>query len=191
MPRSSRWPCWIALDADMETREAYLRAAPWKNNDAEADPARRTGGRDGRGGGVHPHRLRQWLWQDFSAPTNTARIGRGGQGVTNIGTPDSNPDRNGPVVASFPVRHGKQLMLVTDQAKLIRLPIEFRHLTEGGFENHNGFSIIGRGSSGVRIFDVAKGETYRRRRAHRRGRRARERGRGSRGRGNGRTPRRW
>jgi len=83
---------------------------------------------------------------------------RGGQGITNIGTPDSNPERNGPVVASFPVKHGSQLMLVTDQAKLIRLGIDFRHLIDGGFEEHKGFSISGRGSSGVKIFDVAKGE---------------------------------
>jgi DNA gyrase subunit A len=83
---------------------------------------------------------------------------RGGQGITNIGTPESNPGRNGPVVASFPVKHGSQLMLVTDQAKLIRLGIDLRHLVEGGFENLKGFSISGRGSSGIRIFDVAKGE---------------------------------
>ena len=49
-------------------------------------------------------------------------------------------------------------MLVTDQAKLIRLPIEFRHCIEGGFESLKGFAISGRGSSGVRIFDVAKDE---------------------------------
>jgi DNA gyrase subunit A len=35
------------------------------------------------------------------------RIGRGGQGITNIG----NLDRNGPVVASFPRHNGEQLML--------------------------------------------------------------------------------
>ena len=85
-------------------------------------------------------------------------IGRGGQGLTNIGTPDSNPERNGPVVGSFPVKHGSQLMLVTDQAKLIRLPIDFRHMLPGGFENHDGYSVSGRGSSGVRIFNVSKGE---------------------------------
>jgi DNA gyrase subunit A len=49
-------------------------------------------------------------------------------------------------------------MLVTDQAKLIRLGIDFRHMIEGGFESLKGFAISGRGSSGVRIFDVAKGE---------------------------------
>ena len=51
-----------------------------------------------------------------------------------------------------------QLMLVTDRAKLIRLPLQFRHMLENGFETHEGFSISGRGSSGVRIFNVAKGE---------------------------------
>ncbi len=83
------------------------------------------------------------------------RIGRGGQGVTNI----DNIKRNGPVVASFPVTHGQQLMLVTDQAKLIRLPLDFRHLVEDGEAAEKGFRIIGRGSSGVRLFTVADGET--------------------------------
>ncbi|WP_282073345.1 DNA gyrase C-terminal beta-propeller domain-containing protein, partial [Janibacter hoylei] len=40
------------------------------------------------------------------------QIGRGGQGLINI----DNIARNGPVVASFPVETGEQLMLVTDQA---------------------------------------------------------------------------
>ncbi|MWV27965.1 DNA gyrase subunit A [Aurantiacibacter rhizosphaerae] len=146
------------LDADMETREAYLRAAAWKNNDAEAT--------------LPADQVEKMAEEEEFLLTITANgygkissayeyrtIGRGGQGLTNIGTPGSDPERNGPVVASFPVRHGMQLMLVTDRAKLIRLPIKFRHLTEGGFENHDGFSIIGRSSSGVRIFNVSKGET--------------------------------
>ncbi|MGH6614073.1 DNA gyrase subunit A [Sphingomonas sp.] len=78
------------------------------------------------------------------------RIGRGGQGITNI----DNLARNGDVVASFPSKHGEQLMLVTDQAKLIRMPIELRH--ERG--DDQGFRIISRGSAGVRLFDVAKDE---------------------------------
>lgn len=49
-------------------------------------------------------------------------------------------------------------MLVTDQAKLIRMDIQFRHLIEGGFEEHKGWTVYGRGSSGIRVFDVAKGE---------------------------------
>ncbi|MBI1401705.1 MAG: DNA gyrase subunit A [Porphyrobacter sp.] len=145
------------LTADIDTRDAYLRAAAWKNNGAEpilppdthADMAEReefilTITANGYG--------------KISSAYEYRTTGRGGQGITNIGTPESNPDRNGPVVASFPVKHGSQLMLVTDQAKLIRLGIDFRHLVEGGFENLKGFSISGRGSSGIRIFDVAKGE---------------------------------
>ena len=41
------------------------------------------------------------------------RTNRGGQGITNIVT----SERNGGVVASFPVKPGEQLMLVTDQAQ--------------------------------------------------------------------------
>ena len=69
------------------------------------------------------------------------RTGRGGQGITNI----DNIDRNGPVVASFPATRADQLMLVTDQAKLIRLPLE-------------SLRVIGRGSAGVRLFNVADNE---------------------------------
>ncbi|MBA4162029.1 MAG: DNA gyrase subunit A [Novosphingobium sp.] len=69
------------------------------------------------------------------------RTGRGGQGITNI----DNIARNGPVVASFPATPADQLMLVTDQAKLIRLPLE-------------SLRVIGRGSAGVRLFNVADQE---------------------------------
>src|SRR3546814_6040253 len=48
------------------------------------------------------------------------RTGRGGQGITNI----DNIGRNGPVVASFPATKAHQLMLVTDQAKLIRMGLD-------------------------------------------------------------------
>ncbi len=69
------------------------------------------------------------------------RTGRGGQGITNI----DNIERNGLVVASFPAHHGEQLMLVTDQAKLIRIGL-------------GSLRVIGRGSAGVRLFDVADDE---------------------------------
>ena len=146
-----------AGDWDTEQRDAYLRAAAWKNNDAESV--------------LDSAVFEQMAENEEFILTLTANgygkissayeyrtIGRGGMGLTNIGEPSSNPDRNGPVVASFPVRDGSQLMLVTDQAKLIRLPIRLRHLLENGFEEHKGFSVYGRGSSGLKIFDVAKGE---------------------------------
>ena len=145
------------LTADMETREAYLRAAAWKNNHAIPTlPA------DKQAAMAESEEFILTItangYGKISSAYEYRTTSRGGQGITNIGTPESNPERNGPVVASFPVRHGSQLMLVTDQAKLIRLGIDFRHLIEGGFESLKGFSISGRGSSGIRIFDVAKDE---------------------------------
>jgi DNA gyrase subunit A len=145
------------LAADMETREAYLRAAVWKNNEnASTLPAEQMAAMDTAEEFILT--ITANGYGKISSAYEYRTTGRGGQGITNIGQPESNPDRNGPVVASFAVHHGSQLMLVTDQAKLIRLPIEFRHLLEGGYDQHKGFSIIGRSSSGVKIFDVAKGE---------------------------------
>lgn len=145
------------LTADMETREAYLRAAAWKNNEAVSTlPAEQVEAM--AEGEEFILTITANGYGKISSAYEYRATARGGQGITNIGTPDSNPERNGPVVASFPVKHGSQLMLVTDQAKLIRLGIDLRHLTPGGFENLKGFSISGRGSSGIRIFDVAKGE---------------------------------
>ena len=49
------------------------------------------------------------------------------------------------MVASFAATKADQLVLVTDQAKLIRLPLE-------------SLRVIGRNSSGVRLFNVADDE---------------------------------
>ena len=65
--------------------------------------------------------------------------------LTWIATNIDNIARNGPVVASFPAAQTQQLMLVTDQAKLIHLPLET-------------LRVIGRGSAGVRLFNVSNGE---------------------------------
>jgi len=140
-----------------EEREAYLRAAAWKNNGQTSE--------------LSAERMEEMAEREefvlticakgygkISSAYEYRRTNRGGKGVVNIGTPDKNPDRNGPVVASFPVTHGDQIMLVTDQAKLIRLSIEFRHLLENGFEDNKGLSIIGRSSSGLRLFSVANNE---------------------------------
>jgi len=49
------------------------------------------------------------------------------------------------VVASFPAHNGQQLMLVTDQAKLIRTTV-------------GDIRIAGRNTQGVTLFKVAEGE---------------------------------
>ncbi len=141
---------------DAEARDDYLRIAPWKQGNSRDDLS---------GPQQEMAEEEEFIltvtangYGKLSSAYEYRTIGRGGKGLINIGTPDSDPERNGPVVASFPVVHGEQIMLVTDQAKLIRLAIRFRHLVEGGFDNHEGLPVIGRASSGVRLFDVTKNE---------------------------------
>lgn len=66
---------------------------------------------------------------------------RGGQGIVNIIT----SERNGKVVASFPVEHNDQLMLMSDKGTLIRCPVA-------------DIRIGGRNTQGVMLFKTKKGE---------------------------------
>ena len=124
-----------------EEREAYLRFAPWKP-EKEGEPS------------LSAERMaeledkEQFIltvcangYGKLSSAYEYRRTGRGGQGITNI----DNIGRNGPVVASFPATKGDQLILVTDQAKLIRMPLD-------------SLRVIGRGSAGVRLFNVDDNE---------------------------------
>ena len=67
--------------------------------------------------------------------------GRGGKGIVAMVV---NP-RNGRLVASFPVEHGDEVMLVTNGGQLIRCPVE-------------GIRIAGRSTQGVIVFDTADDE---------------------------------
>jgi DNA gyrase subunit A len=67
--------------------------------------------------------------------------GRGGQGIINIET----SERNGRVVASFPVGDDDQLLLVTDGGKLIRCPVA-------------DIRLAGRNTQGVILFKTGEGE---------------------------------
>ncbi len=124
-----------------EEREAYLRFAPWKG-EKEGEPS------------LSPERMGELAEREqfiltvcangygkLSSAYEYRRTGRGGQGITNI----DNIGRNGPVISSFAATQADQLVLVTDQAKLIRLPLE-------------SLRVIGRGSAGVRLFNVADQE---------------------------------
>ncbi|MGI9478036.1 MAG: DNA gyrase subunit A [Hyphomicrobiaceae bacterium] len=61
--------------------------------------------------------------------------GRGGKGIAAMVV----NERNGPLVASFPIEDGDQIMLVTDAGKLIRCPIQ-------------DVRIASRNTQGVRVF---------------------------------------
>jgi DNA gyrase subunit A len=128
--------------AGTEERDDYLRHAPWKETKSETPRV------------MSDDRFAEFVAaEEFiltvcangygkrSSAYEYRRIGRGGQGITNI----DNLARNGPVVASFPAHGGEQLMLVTDQAKLIRMSV-------------GDTRVIGRGSSGVILFRVDKNE---------------------------------
>ena len=124
-----------------EEREDYLRLAPWKaekDGSPQMDEARF----------AELAEREQFIltvcangYGKLSSAYEYRRTGRGGQGITNI----DNIARNGPVVASFPAITSDQLMLVTDQAKMIRLGLD-------------SLRVIGRGSAGVRLFNVADQE---------------------------------
>ena len=128
------------VGATPDEREEYLRFAPWKER--EGEPA------------MDPARYQELIAREqfiltvcangygkLSSAYDYRRTGRGGQGITNI----DNIPRNGPVVASFAATKGHQLMLVTDQAKVIRTTL-------------GSMRVIGRNSAGVKLFDVANNE---------------------------------
>ncbi|MBS0285414.1 MAG: DNA gyrase subunit A [Proteobacteria bacterium] len=128
---------------DSDEREDYLRHAPWKGEDAERAPRAMDDERF-----AHLAEHEQFIltvcangYGKMSSAYEYRRTGRGGQGITNI----DNIARNGLVVASFPATKAQQLMLVTDQAKMIRIPL-------------GDLRVIGRGSAGVRLFNVANDE---------------------------------
>jgi DNA gyrase subunit A len=125
---------------DQEEREEYLRFAAWK---PEKDGEMRDQARFAELASREQFILTVCAngYGKMSSAYEYRRTGRGGQGITNI----DNIARNGPVVASFPASQADQLMLVTDQAKLIRLPL-------------GSMRVIGRNSAGVRLFNVADEE---------------------------------
>jgi DNA gyrase subunit A len=129
------------VGTSQEEREAYLKCPPWRERDdiectlegdrfaelAEKEQFILTITENGYGKRSSAYEYR--------------RTNRGGQGITNIDT----SERNGCVVASFPAHQGEQLMLVTDQGKMIRTTVA-------------DIRIMGRNTQGVTIFRVADGE---------------------------------
>jgi DNA gyrase subunit A len=67
--------------------------------------------------------------------------GRGGQGIWNMDM----SERNGPIVATFPLKEGQEIMLVTDGGQIIRMPVK-------------DIRIAGRRTQGVTVFRVDEAE---------------------------------
>ena len=123
-----------------EEREAYLRCPAWRERDEECTlPAERYA--EIVAGEQFLLTITENGYGKRSSTYEYRRTNRGGQGIINIVT----SERNGGVVASFPVKPGEQLMLVTDQGKMIRTTV-------------GDIRIAGRNTQGVTIFNVANNE---------------------------------
>jgi DNA gyrase subunit A len=124
-----------------EEREAYLKCPPWRDReDVECTlPADRYA--DLQENEQFILTVTENGYGKRSSAYEYRRTNRGGQGITNIDT----SERNGRVVASFPARQGEQLMLVTDQGKMIRTTV-------------GDIRIMGRNTQGVTIFRVGENE---------------------------------
>ena len=124
-----------------EEREAYLKNPEWRDKEGETTLASE---RYAEIAAKEQFLLTVTVngYGKRSSTYEYRRTNRGGQGITNIVT----SDRNGGVVASFPVTPGEALMLVTDQGKVIRTTV-------------GDIRIAGRNTQGVTIFRVDKNET--------------------------------
>ncbi|MDQ3479683.1 MAG: DNA gyrase subunit A, partial [Pseudomonadota bacterium] len=129
------------VGTSQEEREAYLKCPQWREReDVEcALPADRFAELADKEQFILT--ITENGYGKRSSAYEYRRTNRGGQGITNIDT----SERNGQVVASFPVRQGEQLMLVTNQGKMIRTSMA-------------DIRIMGRNTQGVTIFRVGEGE---------------------------------
>jgi len=145
------------FDASGDERAAYLKMSRAVNGEANGENDVDVG--EEASNGVNGEQLPQERYAEMSAAEQYIltvsengygkrsssfeyRItGRGGKGIVAMAV----NERNGPLVASFPVEDSDQIMLVTDGGQLIRCPVE-------------GIRIIGRGAQGVIVFNTADDE---------------------------------
>jgi DNA gyrase subunit A len=145
------------FEAESEERVAYLRMK--RAVSGEADTGAVTPDDDEDGGPVEGSQLSTERYAEMSASEQVVltlsekgygkrtssfeyRItNRGGKGITAM-TVNS---RNGPLIASFPVEDGDQIMLVTDGGQLIRCPV-------------HQIRVAGRSTQGVTVFDTHETE---------------------------------
>ncbi len=146
------------VEASSDERIAYLKqaAARRRSNGAEEEAEPALEGEDGSGDiALPPERIEEMeAGEEFLLTVTDAGFGkrssayeyrvtgRGGQGIANI---TLGPRNGSAVAATFPVRPGDDVMLVTDAGRLIRVPADQVRLT-------------GRQSMGVTLFRVDAGE---------------------------------
>jgi DNA gyrase subunit A len=142
------------MDVDAEERAAYLRRANavrrgGAEEEAGTDAEEATGSMElGEQRYVEMSAAEQFVLtisdNGYGKRTSSFEYrttGRGGKGIVAM----SVNDRNGKLVASFPVEDSDQIMLVTDKGQLIRCPVE-------------DIRVAGRSTQGVIVFDTAEDE---------------------------------
>jgi DNA gyrase subunit A len=144
------------VEVETSERAAFLRMARKRRGgeeEASGEPSEEEAAAD-PGLMLSPERFADLEGQEEFILTVTAKgygkrtsayeyrlTGRGGSGIANI----EMSDRNGHVVASFPIAHRDQIMLVTDRGQLIRCPVD-------------DIRIAGRKTQGVVLFRTEEGE---------------------------------
>jgi DNA gyrase subunit A len=147
------------LEATADERAAYLKMSRAVSGEVSDDTAAEAGPADTDDASSGDLRLSQERYEAMSAVEQIVltvsangygkrtssfeyRVtGRGGKGIVAMVV----NERNGPLVASFPVEDADQIMLVTDGGQLIRVPVA-------------GIRVAGRSTQGVIVFDTAEGE---------------------------------
>ena len=145
------------VEATAEERAAYLKRANAVRRGGEAEEASANGGDGEEAEGaielgesryVEMSAREQFVLtiseKGFGKRTSSYEFrttNRGGKGIVAMAI----TERNGRIVASFPVEENDQIMLVTDGGQLIRCPID-------------GIRIAGRATQGVIVFNTAEGE---------------------------------
>src|ERR1700681_863572 len=142
------------VDATAEERAAYLKRANAVRRGSEAEEA----GSDGEeaNGAIELGEQRYVMMSEAeqfvltvtengfgkrSSSYEYRTTGRGGKGIVAMAV----NERNGRIVASFPIEESDQIMLVTNGGQLIRCPVD-------------GIRIAGRATQGVIVLNTAQGE---------------------------------
>ena len=147
------------VESDAGERDAYLRMRREKTGEDAAEPDAAPEAEEGaeapaRAVTLAPERYEELAAaEEFILTVSDRGFGkrtssyeyritnRGGQGIWNM----EMSDRNGAIVASFPVTDGQQIMLVADSGQVIRMPI-------------HDIRIAGRKTQGVTLFRVSAEE---------------------------------
>jgi DNA gyrase subunit A len=150
------------IEVSAEERAAYLKRANAVRRGTNGDAEENGGNGNGNGDGEEAAgaiELGQTRYVELSAAEQFVltisekgfgkrtssyeyrTTGRGGKGIVAMAI----TEKNGLLVASFPIEETDQIMLVTDGGQLIRCPID-------------GIRIAGRSTQGVIVFSTAEGE---------------------------------